>query len=58
MSNGEAWKKGIIEGYQSIKPGHVPPIPSYPATIPAGVKDSINYYYRLGYERGREIAKR
>jgi len=57
MSNSEAWKKGIIDGYQSIKPSHIPPIPPYPAAVPAGVKDTKQYFYRLGYEKGREMAK-
>lgn len=58
MSNGEAWKKGVIDGYQSIKPSHIPPIPAHPATVPAGVTNTADYYYRLGYTRGREMALR
>ena len=58
MSNGEAWKRGIIDGYQSIKPSYIPSIPSYPATVPAGVRDTSDYYYRLGYERGRQMAQK
>jgi hypothetical protein len=57
MGNSEAWKKGVVDGYQSIKPSYIPPIPPHPATIPAGVKDSVDYYYRIGYEKGREMAR-
>lgn len=56
MSNAEAWRKGIIDGFQSIKPGHIPPIPARPATVPAGVTDTYQYFYRLGYENGVEMA--
>ncbi len=56
MTNAEAWKKGIIEGYQSKKPGHIPPIPPYP-TVPAGVRDREKYYYDLGYQEGIKKAK-
>jgi hypothetical protein len=56
MTNGEAWKKGFIDGYQSARSNYslVPPTPSCPASVPAGVRDTKKYYYRLGYEHGRE----
>jgi hypothetical protein len=56
MSNAKAWKEGIIDGYQSVKPSHIPPIPAHPATVPAGVRDTKKYFYQLGYVKGREMA--
>jgi hypothetical protein len=55
MSNAEAWRKGIIDGYQSIKPSYTPPIPAHPATVPAGVRDTKQYFYQLGYQKGQEM---
>lgn len=58
MSNSEAWKNGVIDGFQSVKPGLIPTIPSYPASVPAGERNQASYYYELGYKKGREMAQR
>jgi hypothetical protein len=50
-----AWREGYIAGYKSIK-GTIPGVPARPAAIPAGIRDPVDYFYRLGYERGQQAA--
>jgi hypothetical protein len=60
MAVAEAWKKGIIAGYQSKKPGSTPSIPSYPASVPGNIRkeDYDKYYYELGFKKGCEMASK
>jgi hypothetical protein len=53
----EAWKKGFINGYKSLK-GTTPSIPTRPGSIPSGVTNSIEYFYGLGYNAGMNAASR
>jgi len=55
-ANSEAWKKGVLAGYSSVKPHRIPSIPAMPATVPAYIKNTTEYYYKLGHERGTKMA--
>jgi hypothetical protein len=59
MSLDDAWKNGVIDGYQSIRPGAIPTIPSRPATIPANLGTGAaaeKWMYEQGYAIGRKKA--
>jgi hypothetical protein len=57
MNSAEAWKKGIIAGFQSKKPGFTPPMPGYLPLAPVNAGDLEKYYYDLGYKEGVKMAK-
>lgn len=46
----EDYEKGFIDGWQSLRPGSLPAIPSY--AVPAGKTP-----YQHGYDKGREYAE-
>lgn len=56
-NNHEEWKRGILAGYRSVQPDQIPSIPPFPATVPDWVKDTNQYYYKLGHEKGVKIAR-
>ncbi len=51
----QAWKKGYIDGYRTIKSTipSIPSMPSYPGSV-----DPITYYYNLGREKGIDAARK
>ncbi len=55
MDINEAWRSGYIKGYKGIT-GHIPPVPARPGSVPAGVFNQVEHFYKLGYSAGREAA--